>query len=130
MYQQLRDTMGDYRQLKVWRRAHALTLTIYQETRTFPEPERYGLSQQLRRAALSVTSNIVEGCGRRTDREMARFLRIARGSLWELECQLLVARDLGMLAEPVWTALQAHADEVGRMMTGLGRRLSRPPVSD
>lgn len=117
--------MGDFRRLKVWQQAHALTLHIYRETRSFPAVERYGLAQQLRRSALSVASNIAEGCGRRTDPEMARFLRIARGSLWELECQLLVARDLGFLPESVSAALLGHLGSVGRMMTGLGRGLGR-----
>jgi four helix bundle protein len=89
--------MGDYRQLSVWKRAHGLALRIYHATRRFPDTERYGLIAQLRRAAISVVSNMAEGSGRQSDRELARFLRIARGSVCELECQLLLARDLGFL---------------------------------
>ena len=98
--------MGDYRDLSVWKRAHALALAIYRSTRSFPDSERYGLVAQLRRAAVSVVSNMAEGSGRQSDRELARFLRIARGSVCEIQCQLLLSRDLGYLhltAGQFWT---------------------------
>ena len=79
--------MGDYRQLAVWKRAYALTAEIYRSTRPFPDSERYGLTSQMRRAAISILSNIAEGSGRQSDREQVRFLRIARGLTCELECQ-------------------------------------------
>src|SRR6266581_7156487 len=86
--------MKDFRQLKVWDRAHQLTLAIYPVTATFPRDETYGLTSQMRRAASSIPSNIAEGCGREGDAELSRFCQIARGSASELEYQLLLARDL------------------------------------
>ena len=89
--------MKDFKELKVWEKAHALTLQVYQETRSFPREEIYGLTSQVRRAAASVAANIVEGCGRRSDGEFTRFLQIARGSASELKYHLLLARDLHFL---------------------------------
>ena len=80
--------------LKVWVKAHEVTLAIYQCTRNFPREEIYGLTSQMRRAAASIAANIAEGCGRRSDAELHRFLQIARGSARELEYHLLLARDL------------------------------------
>jgi four helix bundle protein len=114
--------MGDYRQLSVWKRAHGLALRIYHATRRFPDTERYGLIAQLRRAAISVVSNMAEGSGRQSDRELARFLRIARGSVCELECQLLLARDLGFLKSEEWMALDPECREVSKCSTHLFAR--------
>jgi four helix bundle protein len=113
--------MGDYRELSVWKRAHALALGIYRSTQSFPDRERYGLVAQLRRAAVSMVSNIAEGTGRQSDRELARFLRIARGSACEVECQLLLSRDLGFLKPGTWMALDADCREISRMLNGLIR---------
>ena len=111
--------MGDYRQLAVWKRAYTLTAEIYRSTRPFPDSERYGLTSQMRRAAISILSNIAEGSGRQSDREQVRFLRIARGSTCELECQLLLSRDVGYLKPGAWLILDSDCREVGRMLTGL-----------
>jgi four helix bundle protein len=111
--------MGDYRQLLVWRRAHAFTLNVYQSTRSFPPAEQFGLTSQLRRAAISIVSNIAEGSGRRADRDHARFLSIARGSTCEVECQLLLSRDVGYLNEDAWESLDGECRGIGRMLTGL-----------
>lgn len=111
--------MGDFRQLTVWKRAHSLALEVHRLTGSFPAIERYGLASQMRRAAVSVVSNIAEGCGRQNDRELAYFLRIARGSVRELECQLLLSRDLGYLSSDVWTDLDAGTQETSRMLNGL-----------
>jgi four helix bundle protein len=89
--------MKDFKELKVWSKAHALTLFVYGVTRTFPKDEIYGLTSQLRRSAASIAANIAEGCGRRSDGELARFLQIARGSASETEYNLLLARDLRLL---------------------------------
>jgi four helix bundle protein len=115
--------MGDYRQLAVWKRAYSLTAEIYRSTRPFPDSERYGLTAQMRRAAISIVSNIAEGSGRQTDREQVRFLRIARGSACELECQLLLSRDVGHLKPADWLILDSDCREVGRMLTGLIKSL-------
>ena len=85
--------MKDFKELRVWQKAHSLALEVYQATRSFPRDEIYGLTSQIRRAAVSVGANIAEGCGRRSDGEFARFLQIARGSASELEYHLLFARD-------------------------------------
>ena len=115
--------MGDYRQLLVWKRAHDLTFGVYRYTGTFPDCERYGLTAQLRRAAISVVSNIAEGASRHGDRELARFLQMAHGSACEVECQLLLSRDLGYLQSDKWIALNAECREIGRMLNGLIRSL-------
>jgi four helix bundle protein len=90
--------MHDFKDLKVWTKAHRLTVGVYRTTREFPREELFGLTSQLRRSASSVGANIAEGCGRRSDAELARFLHIARGSAVELENHLLLARDLDYLA--------------------------------
>jgi four helix bundle protein len=111
--------MGDYRDLVAWKRAHKLALEIYRSTDSYPDRERYGLVAQLRRAAVSVVSNIAEGAGRKSDRELARFLRIARGSACEVECQLLLSRDLGFLQPDSWVGLDSDCREVSKMLNGL-----------
>jgi four helix bundle protein len=115
--------MKDFKELKVWEKAHILTLLVYEETRAFPKQEMYGLTSQLRRAAASVAANIVEGCGRRSDGEFTRFLQIARGSASELEYHILLARDLQLLTEAVYCNLDSKVVEVERMLTGLVKRV-------
>ena len=117
--------MGDYQQLFVWKQAHGLALEIYRTTASFPENERFGLSAQLRRASESVVSNIAEGSGRSNERDHARFLRIARGSICEVECQLLLSRDVGYLESAARLTLDSHCREIGKMLNGLIRSLSR-----
>jgi four helix bundle protein len=86
--------MQDFRDLKVWQRAHALVLQIYKASSRFPDHERYGLISQLRRAAVSIPANIAEGTIRASDQDFARFLQIAIGSASEVDYLLLLARDL------------------------------------
>jgi four helix bundle protein len=111
--------MGDFQQLSVWKRSHAFALAVHRFTARFPVSERYGLAAQMRRAAVSVVSNIAERCGRQNDRELAYFLRIARGSVRELECQLLLARDLEYMPADGWSQLSADSQEISRMLSGL-----------
>jgi four helix bundle protein len=111
--------MGDFQQLAVWNRSHQFALGVHRVTASFPTSERYGLGAQMRRAAVSVVSNIAEGCGRQSDRELARFLRIARGSLRELECQLLLARDLEYIPADCWRRDNTECQEISKMLTGL-----------
>ena len=89
--------LKNYKELKVWQRSYQLCLEIYGITKGFPKEERYGLSSQIRRAAVSVPSNIAEGYGRKTTPEYIRFLYIAYGSNCELETQILLSKDLGIL---------------------------------
>jgi len=121
--------MRDLRNLKVWQKAHELTLVVYRETRGFPRNELYGLTSQLRRGASSIPANIAEGCGRSTDRDFARFLDIAAGSGSELEYPLLLSRDLGLLERPAYEDIHGRATEVKRMLTGLSQRLRADRLS-
>ena len=118
--------MEDFKHLKVWTKAHELTLAIYQRTRTFPREEVYGLTSQIRRASASIGANLAEGCGRRSDPEMKRFVQIARGSANELEYHLLLARDLGFLAVDEFNELEAKTLEIQRMLASLAQRLGHP----
>lgn len=115
--------MRDFRQLKVWEKAHALTLAVYRVTKTFPREEQYGLTIQMRRSCASVPINIAEGCGRGSQADMARFLYMALGSASELEYQLLLARDLHLLDAAHHEDLTTDTIEVKRMLTGLIHKL-------
>jgi four helix bundle protein len=109
--------------LKVWDKAHHLTLAIYQCTRKFPKEEMSGLSSHARRVSASIGANIAEGCGRRSDPEMKRFVQIARGSASELEYHLLLARDLQLLTVEEFGNLEAKILEIQRMLASLSQRL-------
>ena len=113
--------MQDYRQLRVWKSAHRLVLAVYEATEAFPQRERYGLALQLRRASVSVASNIAEGASRATDRDFARFLDIARGSLGEVEYQVLLAGDLGYINGTAAGRLMGTISATGGMLTNLTR---------
>jgi len=116
--------MKDFRQLKVWDRAHQLTLAIYPVTATFPRNETYGLTSQMRRAASSIPSNIAEGCGREGDAELSRFCLMARGSASELEYQILLARDLNIIESRQHEQLTQQAVEIKRMLTVFVQKLN------
>ena len=108
--------MKDFRKLTVWQKAHQLTLAVYKATRGFPKEELYGLTSQVRRSSVSVPSNIAEGCGRRGDADLARFLDISMGSASEVEYQLLLAHDLGFLHNRAYEPLAEAVVEVKRML--------------
>jgi four helix bundle protein len=108
-----------YRDLIAWQRAMQLVTDIYRETGKFPVEERYGLTNQLRRAAVSVPSNIAEGQARFSSRDFHRFLSMARGSLVEIETQLQIAMNLTYLAKAEGTLLMRSAAELGRILNGL-----------
>ncbi len=108
--------MKDFRDLKVWHKAHRLTLATYRMTKKLPSDEKWGLVRQLRRAAGSIAANLAEGCGRSGDREFGRFVSIAMGSASELEYHLLLARDLGLIFGSTHEALAAKTIEVKRML--------------
>lgn len=105
-----------YRKLEVWQLADGLALEVYHETRGFPREEIYGLTRQLRNAALSVPTNIVEGYSKRGDRELARYIDISLGSLAEARYLLSFAQRLGYLTEQKWRKLETRAAEVGRKL--------------
>ena len=116
-------TMKDFHELKVWQKAHQLTLAIYQITAMFPREELYGLTSQLRRCSSSIPANLAEGCGRNGDAEFARFCSIAMGSASELEYHLLLAKDLKLIKPKDHTELSQRATELKRMLTALLQKL-------
>lgn len=115
--------MRDFRELKVWQKAHGVTLAIYQLTSCFPREELYGLTSQLRRACTSIPANLAEGCGRNGAAEFARYCSIAMGSASELEYHLLLARDLKLIKPKEYAQLSNDATELKRMLTGLFQKL-------
>ena len=110
---------GSYRDIKVWQKAIELGVDIYSSTRCFPKEEIYGLVSQLRRAAVSIPSNIAEGKGRRTDKEFLLFLHNARGSVFEVETQITIAGLLGYIPGSEVRRLENSAGEIARMLSGL-----------
>jgi four helix bundle protein len=112
-----------YEDLIAWQKAYRLVLRVYKASATFPAEERFGLTSQMRRCAVSVPSNIAEGWGRQSTTDYERFLRIARGSAFELNTQLKLAIDLGFLLDG--EDVLADVDEVQRLLVGLIRSLSR-----
>jgi four helix bundle protein len=117
--------VGDFKKLKVWQKSHQLALAVYKSTAGFPAQERYGLTGQLRRASSSIPANIAEGCGRGTDNELGRYIRISLGSATELEYHLLLARDLGHLSSTLYDSLNPATLEVQSMLAGLSQRVRR-----
>jgi four helix bundle protein len=113
----------DFWQLKVWSKAHALTLAVHAATQQFPRQELYGVTSQMRRSAASLGTNLAEGCGRRSDGEFGRFVQIARGSASQLEYQLLLARDLCFLSPQEYSNLSRDLLEVRRILTTLAQSL-------
>ena len=111
-----------YEDLTVWRRAMDLVLTVYRCTESFPRQEAYGLTSQMRRAAVSVPSNIAEGKGRYSHKELLQFLFHARGSLLELRTQITIAGRLGFLTTTDENTMTNLACEVGRLLNGLINR--------
>ena len=116
--------MRDFHQVKVWAKAHRLVLNVYRATQRFPSEERFGLTLQLRRAAVSVPSNIAEGCGRSGERELAHFMNIAAGSISEVEYQLILARDLGYVPHDSYNQLNEQVNEVKRMLNSFLQQLT------
>lgn len=111
--------MQDFKDLKVWQKAHELTIEVYRTTQGFARPEQFGLTAQIRRASGSIPSNIAEGCGRNSQREFAQFLQIAIGSANELEYQLLLAADLSYVERRTQRDLDVRIGEVRKMLSSL-----------
>jgi four helix bundle protein len=115
--------MRNYKDLHVWEKAHTLTLTVYKGTQCFPSEERFGLTSQIRRSCSSIPANLAEGCGRRSDGEMARFVQIAMGSGAELSYHLLLSKDLGLLKALDYAHLDWELSGVMRMLSSLSQKL-------
>ncbi len=116
--------MRNFKELKVWQKAHVFTLGIYQITKDFPDSEKFGLTSQICRAAASIPTNIAEGCGRNGDRELARFLSIAAGSASEVEYQLILAEDLSYIDLETHNTLDAQVSEIKRMLNAFYQKLN------
>src|SRR5271156_2572969 len=116
----------NYRDLIAWQKAKRVALDVYRFTRRFPKDEVYGLSSQMRRAAVSVPSNIAEGKGRYSQKEFVQFLFHARGSLLELQTQISIARDLDYLDSIAFKNLESQTEELGRILNGLLNRFQSP----
>ena len=110
---------GTYRELVVWQKAHALTLEIYRITKDFDSSEKFGLTSQMRRAAVSIELNIVEGKFRNTAKEFSQFLFTSRASNQEVHCLLLICKDLNMIQEHTYEEITRSCDEIGKMLNGL-----------
>jgi four helix bundle protein len=113
----------DFRDLRVWEKAHKLTLALCRATAGFPQCELYGLTSQIRRSGASIGANIAEGCGKRGNNEFQRFLLIASGSASELDYHLLLSHDLGFLADAEYSELSKSLGELRRMLTSLLSRV-------
>src|SRR5688500_9921195 len=117
--------MDSYRDLIAWQKAMALVTEVYRETEGFPAREIYGLTNQVRRAAVGVPSDIAEGKGRLSKKEFVQMLSRARGSILEVQTQIEIARNLGFLTVEKFDELLGKADEVGRLINGLIRSIRR-----
>jgi four helix bundle protein len=119
--------MQHFRELKVWQKSHALVLNLYRLTKGFPGHERFGLTSQLRRAAVSVPTNIAEGTKRRGKQDYARFLNIAEGSLSETEYLVMLSRELGYLQRQEAEGPLSEISEIARMLYALRCKVEAGP---
>ena len=111
--------MQNFKDLLIWQEAHRLTLKIYESSKDFPKEETFGITSQLRRAAVSISCNIAEGCGRYTQKDFANFLQIALGSTNETDYLTLLAKDLKYLSEDQYLDVQEHLNKVRAMNINL-----------
>ncbi|HAH49778.1 MAG TPA: four helix bundle protein [Balneola sp.] len=115
--------MKTFRDLKIWQQSMELVTEIYRATSSFPEEEKYGLTSQLRRSSVSIPSNISEGFGRNSQGDFKRFVNISMGSLFELQTQIEVARNLEFISKEIFENLYDHSREIERMMSSFIRTL-------
>jgi four helix bundle protein len=114
-----------YKNLRVWQKAMTLVVYVYNITKDFPKHEQYGLISQMRRSAVSIPSNIAEGHSRVSDKELVRFLDIAKGSIYELDTQIEISRQLNYLDAKAFTCIDNLLDETSRMLSGLRKSKSQ-----
>ena len=117
--------MGDFKDLKVWQRARRFAGLVYRATDAFPPSEQFGLTAQTRRASVSIMSNLAEGSGRGSDRELLRFVRMALGSSREVESHLILAQDLRFAESETLRSLRKEVQEIRSMLAGLAKRLEK-----
>ena len=122
--------MRPHQKLDLWRKSIDLAVSIYRQTEAFPKEERFGLTQQLRRAAVSVASNVAEGAARGSSKEFRKFLYYSQGSASEISTQLMIANRLNYLSKDDHDQLEKDVDDVGRMITGLSKSLSRRDICE
>jgi four helix bundle protein len=118
--------MKPHHKLKVWKRSRNFVKHVYQLTAKLPDEEKFGLTAQMRRAAISIPSNIAEGAGRNNHKEFNNYLRISQGSIAELETQILIGQDLGHFKDNMARPLLEELDEISRMVIGLQKSLRKP----
>jgi four helix bundle protein len=118
--------MRPHHNLEAWSKSVDLVIDVYKGTEKFPKEERFGLTSQIRRAAVSIPANIAEGAGRHSQKEFAYFLSNSQGSASELETELIIARRLGYFDEATFSRLLAELDRIGRLITGLSRHVTAP----
>ena len=117
------EMLKNYKELNVWQKSYELCLKIYRITAKFPKEERYGLTSQIRRSAVSILSNIAEGYGRKTTLDYVRMLYISYGSVCELETQISLAGDLGFIEKGEWVTAKKDLAEIERMLKALIKSL-------
>lgn len=111
--------MHNFREFKVWKKGIDLAVEIYKITNSFPVEERFGLTAQIRRCTVSISSNFAEGCGRKTDKDLSNFLSISLGSQYELETQLVIANEVGILDSASFDRLLKELNEIQKMTYSL-----------
>ena len=115
--------MKSFQDMKVWNKAYELVLQVYKVTKQFPQEEKFGLTQQMRRAAVSIMANIAEGNKRKSDKDFAHFLNMSEGSLEEVKCYLILSKDLSYQNEDSYQKLLNLSEEIGRMLQGFIKTL-------
>jgi len=118
------EEIRTHKDLKIWQRSVALVTRVYALTEKFPKSEMWGLTNQIRRVSVSVPSNIAEGSGRRSDKELVQFLHIASGSLAELETQFIIAKNLGFIANNEYSEIEQEIQEIIRMVSAMSKSIS------
>ncbi|MDB5120949.1 MAG: four helix bundle protein [Sphingobacteriales bacterium] len=116
--------MHNFKELKVWKAAMEISKSVFIATRLFPSEEKFTLISQMMRSAISIPSNIAEGCGRKSNKEFYQYLNISLGSSFELETQLILAKEFRYISDSNFTPLQTQIIEVQRMITGLQKSLN------
>ena len=117
--------MGNYKDLKVWQESVNFVVEIYHISTKFPPEEKFGLISQIRRAAISIPSNIAEGATSKSTKTFSKFIAIARSSLSEVETQLLISHKLGFITREIYTKIIARSEEISRMLSGLQHSLNK-----
>ena len=120
--------MRDFRNLEIWKRSHKAVLLLYKVTQDFPTEEKYGLTNQIRRAGVSIPSNIAEGCGHESKKEFARYLQMAAASTSELQYQLILTHDLGYIQDDQYTELSSVIEELKKMIFVYTKRIRADSV--